>query len=354
MRKKNQKEKEKTLEKERKVLRETLNIVVKENAELKEILADIQGNVNENKLQLQEKINSITDKDTAVEMLTNQIDMLKQKFNELQQTRQKMQSLLNNNYVSDDNLNTKGNDTITIGTPNQLRHKNIDNIRSKKDKENKMKIIRENIEKERKFLENQQDLQKEINNLKRDVFYLKEKINEKKGKYFLYQNNCNIQDYFQKNELNDLQKMLNNNNQNDKLMYLVTNTGNVFKIKKRNDLSKTNFINQIDLDYFKKYKGNEVINIREKPDINDKNLKECPQKYTLYNNNFNNNLEHIIKYSINPNYNCIDSDDSYGEVETFSQSAEVKDSNLSSRNKTKQKGINSYVTDLLRASFMIE
>ena len=56
MRKKNQKEKEKTLEKERKVLRETLNIVVKENAELKEILADIQGNVNENKLQYKKKL----------------------------------------------------------------------------------------------------------------------------------------------------------------------------------------------------------------------------------------------------------------------------------------------------------
>ena len=35
-------------------------------------------------------------------------------------------------------------------------------------------------------------------------------------------------------------------------MFLVTNTGNVFKIKKRNDLSKNNFINQLELDYFKK------------------------------------------------------------------------------------------------------
>ena len=217
MRKKNQKEKEKTLDKERKVLRETLNIVVTENAELKEILKDIQGNVNENKLQLQEKINSITDKDTAVEMLTNQIDMLKQKFNELQQTRQKMQSLLNNNYISEDN-NSKGNETLSTGAPNQLRHKNIDNIRSKKDKENKMKIIKQNIEKEKKFLENQQELQKEINNLKRDVFYLKQKINEKKNKYFLYQSNCDIQDFFQKNEINDLKKILNNNDKNDKLM----------------------------------------------------------------------------------------------------------------------------------------
>ena len=97
MRRKNQKEKEKNLERERKILRETLDIVIQENAQLKESFAEIQANVNENKMQLEEKINSITDKDTAVEMLTNQIDLLKQKFNELQQTRQKMQSIINNN-----------------------------------------------------------------------------------------------------------------------------------------------------------------------------------------------------------------------------------------------------------------
>lgn len=266
-----------------------------------------------------------------------------------------MQSLLNNNYISEDN-NSKGNETLTTGAANQLRHKNIDNIRSKKDKENKMKIIKQNIEKEKKFLENQQELQKEINNLKRDVFYLKQKINEKRNKYLLYQSNCDIQNFFQKNEIDELKKILNNNDKNDKLMYLVTNIGNVFKIKKRNDLSKNYFINQIELDYFEKYKGNEVINIREKQDTNEKNENEYPQKLTLNNNNFNNNLENIIKYSINPNYNYIDSDDSYGEVDIFShsQSTELKDNDYSSsRNKTKQKGINSYVTDLLRTSFVL-
>jgi len=351
MRKKNQKEKEKNLEKEKQILKETLNIVVQENDELKEILTEVQSNVNENKMQLQEKINSITDKDTAVEMLTNQIDMLKQKFNELQQTRTKMQSLLNN-IASEDNFNSKGNETTVTRNSNRLRHKNIDNIRNKKDKEKQLKLIKENIEKQRKFIENQQDIQNEINNLKRDVYFLKEKIDEHRDNNILYQYNYDIQNIFQKNDLNNLKKILNNYQKNDKLMYLVTNTGRVYKIKKRNDLSKNNFINKIELDYFKKYKGNEVINIREKPDKNDKNENECPKKYTLYNNNFNNNLEHIIKYSINPNYNYIDTEDSYGEI-NLSFSTEKIDNNFSSRNKPKEKGLNSYVTDLLRGSFVL-
>ena len=354
MRKKNQKEKEKNLEREKKILKETLNIVVQENDELKEILTEVQTNVNENKMQLQEKINSITDKDTAVEMLTNQIDMLKQKFNELQQTRTKMQSLLNN-IASEDNFNSKGNETTVTRNSNRLRHKNIDNIRNKKDKEKQLKLIKENIEKQRKFIENQQDIQNEINNLKRDVYFLKEKINEHRDNNILYQYNYDIQNIFEKNELNNLKKILNDNQKNDKLMYLVTNTGRVYKIKKRNDLSKNNFINQIELDYFKKYKGNEVINIREKPDKIDKNDNECPKKYTLYNNGFNNNLEHIIKYSINPNYNYINTEDSYGDI-NLSYSTEIKDNNnnnLSSRNKPKVKGLNSYVTDLLRGSFVL-
>ena len=348
MRKKNAKEKEKTLQRERKVLKETLNIVVQENAELKEILLEIQANVNENKMQLQEKINSITDKDTAVEMLTNQIDLLKQKFNELQITRQKMQSLINNN-ISEDNFNSKGNETTVTGTPNRLRHKNIDDIKNKKDKENKLKLIKENIDKQRNFLDKQQEIENEINDLKREVIFLKNKIDENKDKHLYYQYNYDIQNYFQKNDLNHLKKILNKND-NDKLLYLVTSNGGVYKIKKRDDLKKNNFINQIEMDYIKSYKGNEVINIREKPDINDK----YETKLTLCNNNYNNNLEHIIKSSINPNYNNIDSDDSYGEIDNLSQSNnEIKDFNFSSRNKQKPKGLNSYVNDLLRGSFVL-
>ena len=349
MRKRNLKEKEKDLERERKILRETLDIIVQENAELKDQLTEIQSNVNENKMQLQEKINSITDKDTAVEMLTNQIDLLKQKFNELQQTRQKMQSLINNN-ISEDNFNSKGNETTVTGTPNRLMHKSIDDIKNKKDKENKIKLMKENIEKQRKFLENQQEIENEINNLKRDVNFLKEKIDENKNNYLYYQYNYDIDNYFNKNDLNNLRNILNKNSNNDKLMYLVTNTGNVYKIKKRDDLSKDNFINKIELDYIKRYKGNEVVNIREKEDkyINDND----ESKHTLYNNNFNNNLEYIIKSSINPNYKFLESDDSYCEIDGFSHINEKND-DPSTRNKQKQKGINSYVNGLLRGSFVL-
>ena len=350
MRKKNQKEREKIIEKERKILRETLDIIVQENAELKEILAEIKANVNENKIQLQEKINSITDKDTAVEMLTNQIDLLKQKFNDLQQTRQKMQSLINNN-VSEDNFNSKGNETTVTGTPNQLKHKNLDDIKNKKEKESKIKIMKENIQKKREFLEKQQDIEIEINNLKIDVNFLKQKIDEYRNKYIFYQYNCDIPNYFEKNDLNNLRHILNKNKNNDKLMYFVTNKGDVYKIIKRDDLKKNNFIKQIELDYNKSYNGKEVINIREKPDINERN----GNKITLSNNNFNNNLEHIIRHNYNPNYKFkyINIDDSYDELDNYSHSDEINEFIGSTRNKPKPKGLNSYVNDLLRGSFVL-
>ena len=349
MRKKDQKKKDKLLEKERQILRETLDVVVQENAELKEMLAEVQANVNENKIQLQDKINSITDKETAVEMLTNQIDLLKQKFNELQITKQKMQSIINNN-ISEDFVPSKGNESTINGVPNTLMHKNIDDVKNQKDKDKKLKGIQDNINKQRLFLSNQQEIQNEINKLRKDVKFLQEKINENKNNYLYYQYNFNIENYFQKNDLNNLKKILNENDKKDKLIYLVTSDGTVYKIKKRDDLTKNNIINQIELDYFRRYKGNEVINIREKPDRNDKNSNNI---ITLANNNFNNNLQHIIKYNYYPNYDTFDSDDSYKDIDDLMQPLEIQKNIIASRNREKHKGMNSYVNDLLRGSFVL-
>ena len=91
--------KEQNLERERKILKETLEIVIQQNSELKETLSEIQSNVNENKIQLKEKVNTITNKDTAVEMLSNQIEQLKQKFYDLQ-LKQKIQSLLHKLFIA--------------------------------------------------------------------------------------------------------------------------------------------------------------------------------------------------------------------------------------------------------------
>lgn len=341
MRKKNHREQ--TLETERKILKETLDIVIQENTELKEQLSEIQINVNENKAQLREKINSITDKNSAVEMLSNQIEILKQKFYDLQ-LKQKMQSLLNNN-ISEEIINSKGNETNITNNQNQLMHINIEEEKIIKEKENQIKTIEDKIEKQKEIINKQQDILNEINNLKREANFLKDKINEHKSKFILYQYNCDIQNYLKNNELNNIKKILNKNEQNDNLLYIVTNSGKVYKLKKRQDLSKNNFMNKIDLNYIQTPKENEVINIREKVN-KEKNDNEYPRKLTLSNNMFNNNLEYVIKCTLDPNY--------LYEKNYYDKLTEknIENDKGNSRNINKQNRTNSYVNELLKGNFI--
>ena len=264
--------KEQNLERERKILKETLEIVIQQNSELKETLSEIQSNVNENKIQLKEKVNTITNKDTAVEMLSNQIEQLKQKFYDLQ-LKQKMQSLLNNN-ISEDIIISKGNETNNNTNPhtNQLMKINVKEEQIIKEKENQMKTVEDRIEKQKNFFEKQQEILNEITNLKRDVKFLQEKINENKSKYIIYQYNCDVQNYFKNNDLMNIKKILNKNSK-DNLIYFVTNNGNVYKIKRRDDLQKNNFLSKINLDFISTDRENEIINIREK--IKNEQKKNC-------------------------------------------------------------------------------
>ena len=326
--------KEQNLERERKILKETLEIVIQQNSELKETLSEIQSNVNENKIQLKEKVNTITNKDTAVEMLSNQIEQLKQKFYDLQ-LKQKMQSLLNNN-ISEDIIISKGNETNNNTNPhtNQLMKINVKEEQIIKEKENQMKTVEDRIEKQKNFFEKQQEILNEITNLKRDVKFLQEKINENKSKYIIYQYNCDIQNYFKNNDLMNIKKILNKNPK-DNLIYFVTNNGNVYKIKRRDDLQKNNFLSKINLDFISTDRENEIINIREKIK-NEKNDNDYPRILTLSNNKFNNNIGNIIRCTRNPNFWY-----------------EKKPNNNTSRNNPRPKKINSYVTELLKNSFVL-
>ena len=292
--------KEQNLERERKILKETLEIVIQQNSELKETLSEIQSNVNENKIQLKEKVNTITNKDTAVEMLSNQIEQLKQKFYDLQ-LKQKMQSLLNNN-ISEDIIISKGNETNNNTNPhtNQLMKINVKEEQIIKEQENQMKTVEDRIEKQKNFFEKQQEILNEITNLKRDVKFLQEKINENKSKYIIYQYNCDIQNYFKNNDLMNIKKILNKNPK-DNLIYFVTINGNVYKIKRRDDLQKNNFLSKINLDFISTDRENEIINIREKIK-NEKNDNDYPRILTLSNNKFNNNIGNIIRCTRNPNF----------------------------------------------------
>ena len=341
--------KEQNLERERKILKETLEIVIQQNSELKETLSEIQSNVNENKIQLKEKVNTITNKDTAVEMLSNQIEQLKQKFYDLQ-LKQKMQSLLNNN-ISEDIIISKGNETNNNTNPhtNQLMKINVKEEQIIKEKENQMKTVEDRIEKQKNFFEKQQEILNEITNLKRDVKFLQEKINENKSKYIIYQYNCDIQNYFKNNDLMNIKKILNKNPK-DNLIYFVTNNGNVYKIKRRDDLQKNNFLSKINLDFISTDRENEIINIREKIK-NEKNDNDYPRILTLSNNKFNNNIGNIIRCTRNPNFWY--EKKPINKINNLESSPQIIRDNNTSRNKPKPKKINSYVTELLKNSFVL-
>jgi hypothetical protein len=341
--------KEQNLERERKILKETLEIVIQQNSELKETLSEIQSNVNENKIQLKEKVNTITNKDTAVEMLSNQIEQLKQKFYDLQ-LKQKMQSLLNNN-ISEDIIISKGNETNNNTNPhtNQLMKINVKEEQIIKEKENQMKTVEDRIEKQKNFFEKQQEILNEITNLKRDVKFLQEKINENKSKYIIYQYNCDIQNYFKNNDLMNIKKILNKNPK-DNLIYFVTNNGNVYKIKRRDDLQKNNFLSKINLDFISTDRENEIINIREKIK-NEKNDNDYPRILTLSNNKFNNNIGNIIRCTRNPNFWY--EKKPINKINNLESSPQIIRDNNTSRNNPRPKKINSYVTELLKNSFVL-
>ena len=336
--------KEELLDRERKILKETLDIVVQENAELKRLLSDIQSNVNENKTQLKQVINSITDKNTAVELLTNQIELLRQKFNDFQ-LKQKMQSLLNNN-ISEDITNSKGNETNNNSNiPNKLMHIKEEEEKIQNEQEEKIRIIEDKFEKQKNFFNKQQEIKDEIINIKRDVNFLIEKINEHKSKYILYQQNCDIQNYFKNSDLNSIKKILNKSKK-DNLIYLVTNDGKVYKIKKRDDLMKNNFINKINLDFISTPRKNEVIKIREKIK-NDIDNDYYSQKLNLNDNQYNENIETIIQSAINPNY--LYEKKAYRFYEPFESARQLPNS----RNIKKQERVNSYVNQLLKDNFVL-
>ena len=349
MKRKNKREE--LLERERQILKETLEIIIKENSELKENLSDIKTSVNENKIQLKEKMNSITNKDTAVEMLSNQIEAMKQKFYDLQ-LKQKMQSLLNNN-ISEDIINSKGNETnntnLQNNTNNQLMSINAKEGKFLKEKENQIKTIEDKIGRQKSFFEKQQDIRNEIINLKRDVNYLREKINENKSKYILYQYNCDIQKNFKNSDLIGIKRLLNKNPKSN-LLYLVTNNGFVYKIKRRDDLNKDNFIDKLYLDFISNDRKNEIVNIREKIK-NENNSNEYQRKLSLCNNKFNNNLENVIRCTINPNF--LFEKRANKKVTFFDSSIKIATDNSTSRNNPKQNKIHSYVTELLKGTFVL-
>ena len=133
------------------------------------------------------------------------------------------------------------------------------------------------------------------------------------------------------------------------MIYLVTNSGNVYKIYKREDLSKNNFLNGINLDFISTQRQNEIINIREKIK-KDIDSDYYSRKLNLSNNEINENIDIIIHSAINPNY--IYDKKAYSFFDHFDASKQIQNEK-NSRNIKKQERVNSYVNQLLKDNFVL-
>lgn len=348
---KKQKEKDKEIEKsrERSMLKLTLDIVVKENSQLKAILEDMKINVAENKLQLQETIKKITDKDTAVAMLSTQIDQLKQKFNEMQ-SKQKLISV-NNNYGSEETFPFKNTETAYTTSPHFIKNKNClknyaennKNLEENNQKEQNEKLCEENVKKQKSFVSNQQEIYNTILNLKRDVQFLREKINENKNNKIFYQYNLNLSGILKENEINKMDNLFLNNNNDDgnNLFFLVGNDGRVFKIKKRNDLSKNNFMNKIELDFNKRF-NEEIIDLREKIE-NYNNSEESEDidwdsKNKIRLNNFISKIKNDMSRESSNRYKNTEGDSFEKDNSDYEGREKNKEKQFEENDKTKSKG----------------
>lgn len=325
---KKQKDKEKEAEKDREksMLKLTLEIVVKENTQLKSILEDMKINVAENKHQLQDTIKKITDKDTAVAMLSTQIDQLKQKFNEMQ-SKQKLISI-NNIYGSEETFPFKNTETANTTSPHFLSknfNNNKKNLEENNLEEQKEKQREENIKKMKGFLDTQQEIFGTIMGLKRDVNYLKEKINENRCNKIFYQYNLNIENVLKENEIDKIENFFNKGDNDDNgrnLFYLVGNDGGVYKIKKRDDLKKNDFLDKIEMN-FNQIFNNEIFDTREKIETINK---------SCYDNN-----NYIGESEIND------------YLKKIRQNNEGNNSNEINNNKV----VNNYLNDIMKESFIL-
>ena len=69
------------------MLKLTLDVLAKENEKLKQQATELDNNVKKNKLQLQDYLNSITNKDSADESLNKKIDAVNESLNNKKSNR---------------------------------------------------------------------------------------------------------------------------------------------------------------------------------------------------------------------------------------------------------------------------
>ena len=196
---------------EKNLLKLTLDVLINENKKIKCEYDELNKNVKEFKIQLQEKLNTIYDKNSAMENLNKQIEELHLKLNELLNKKNNFQEE-NKNLNKSNFLDEKKN--LFVNNNN-----------------NKIKEI--DYEKYKKYIFLQNKLINSINELKIETKFIIDKYLNKENIIILNKNKINLKNYFE----NDFNEIFNKKLNKNKIIYLIDKNKKIWKLKKREKLN---------------------------------------------------------------------------------------------------------------------
>ena len=288
----------KCLDEEISFLRITIEHFATENEKIKQKIEDLKITYQSDKDLLNEYYNQITNKDLNVKKLTNTIEQLKTRLNNLEIPNKKKYYRLNSNGVNnEENLIEKGSLTE--------RNNKLTKIINKINSDFNIRIVNKNDEENFKNYSNQQNkLLKDLSNLrnKLDNIYnliLSEDQNEEKT--FI-----NFKKF---NQINSLDKILKHNQICDKepnkkeLILLLDDNKNIWELSLEKDITE------------EKLKNGE-IKINENKEDNLNNFEEIDAEISI-NSSFieeeeggdlNNKLDNSLRVNLNENFSSFNQD----------------------------------------------
>ena len=232
---------------EKNLLKLTLDVLINENKKIKCEYDELNKNVKEFKIQLQEKLNTIYDKNSAMENLNKQIEELHLKLNELLNKKNNFQEE-NKNLNKSNFLDEKKN--LFVNNNN-----------------NKIKEI--DYEKYKKYIFLQNKLINSINDLKIETKFIIDKYLNKENIIILNKNKINLKNYFE----NDFNEIFNKKLNKNKMIYLIDKNKKIWKLKKREKLNY-HFIEK-NIDFYSNLK---IKKIQEEMKTTENNIRNIIKK----------------------------------------------------------------------------
>ena len=232
---------------EKNLLKLTLDVLINENKKIKCEYDELNKNVKEFKIQLQEKLNTIYDKNSAMENLNKQIEELHLKLNELLNKKNNFQEE-NKNLNKSNFLDEKKN--LFVNNNN-----------------NKIKEI--DYEKYKKYIFLQNKLINSINEIKIETKFIIDKYLNKENIIILNKNKINLKNYFE----NDFNEIFNKKLNKNKMIYLIDKNKKIWKLKKREKLNYDFIEKNIDF-----YSNLKIKKIQEEMKTTENNIRNIIKK----------------------------------------------------------------------------